>query len=235
MARAQSPCKPHSRTVSCTANATATASESKAAKEQQMAHQQGRSGRWRRCLPWRRWLRQRRCRPCRPSVPSPQRRLHAHTPAPCAGLPYMGAVTTGYAQTPTAPLAPKPRHSHTTDGSAQSAHDKPEAAQTQKAYSRQCGLPRQHEGCQHGADTCCASCTSWARGTCHTQPHAAVVRCFCPHCDAHPRNDPKGADVLAWERTANPHSVAKPVASECGWRRRHAPNTASSPAAPWTP
>ena len=235
MARAQSPCKPHSRTVGCTANATATASESKAAKEQQMAHQQGQSGLWRRCLPWRRWLRRRRCRPCRPSVPSPQRRLHARTPAPCAGLPCVSAVTTGYAQTPTAPLAPRPRHSHTTDGSAQSVHDKPEAAQTQKAYSRQCGLPRQHKGCQHGADTCCASCTSWARGTCHTQPHAAVVRCFCPHCDAHPRNDPKGADVLAWERTANPHSVAKPVASECGWRRRHAPNTESSPAGPWTP
>ena len=174
-----------------------------------MAHQQGQSGLWRRCLPWRRWLRRRRCRPCRPSVPSPQRRLHAHTPAPCAGLLCVGAVTTGYAQTPTAPLAPRPRHSHTTDGSAQSAHDKPEAAQTQKAYSRQCGLPRQHEGCQHGADTCCASCTSWARGTCHTQPHAAVVRCFCPHCDAHPRNDPKGADVLAWERTANPVPVAQ--------------------------
>ena len=31
------------------------------------------------------------------------------------------------------------------------------------------------------------------------------------------------------------HSVAKRVASECGWRRLHAPNTASSPAAPWTP
>ena len=177
-----------------------------------MAHQQGRSGRWRRCLPWRRWLRQRRCRPCRPSVPSPQRRLHAHTPAPCAGLLCVGAVTTGYAQTPTAPLAPRPRHSHTTDGSAQSAHDKPEAAQTQKAYSRQCGLPRQHKGCQHSADTWWALPavnTLLTIDTCHTQPHAAVVRCFCPHCDAHPRNDPKGADVLAWERRANPVPVAQ--------------------------
>ena len=84
-----------------------------------------------------------------------------------------------------------------------------DAALTQKAYSRQCGLPRQHKGCQHSADTCCASCTSWARGTCHTQPHAAVVRCFCPRCDAYPRNDPKGADVFARQRTANPVPVAQ--------------------------
>ena len=162
-----------------------------------MAHQ------CRPCHPWR------RCRPCRPSLHLSQRRLHAHTPAPCAGLPCVGAVTTGYAQIPTAPLTPRPLHRHMTDGSAQSAHGKQTQHRPKKRTAGSAASPRQHKGCQHSADTFFPVRPIFAIDTCHTQPHAAVVRCFCPHCDAHPRNDPKGADVLAWERTANPVPVAQ--------------------------
>ena len=89
-----------------------------------MAHQ---------CRPWR---------PCRPSLHLSQRRLHAHTPAPCAGLPCVGAVTTGHAQIPTAPLTPRPLHSHTTDGSAQSALGKQTQHRPKKRTAGKAGLPK---------------------------------------------------------------------------------------------
>ena len=157
-----------------------------------MAHQ---------CRPWR---------PCRPSLHLSQRRLHAHTPAPCAGLPCVGAVTTGHAQIPTAPLSPKPLHSHTTDGSAQSAHGKQTQHRPKKRTAGSAASPGNTK------DVSTAPIPSFPSTpflpltpATHTQPHAAVVRCFCPRCDAYPRNDPKGADVFARQRTANPVPVAQ--------------------------
>jgi hypothetical protein len=226
MARAQSPCKPHSRTVSCTANATATASESKAAKEQQMAHQ------CRPCLP------SRRCRPCRPSLHLSQRRLHAHTPAPCAGLPCRGAVTTGYAQIPAAPLTPRPLHSHTTDGSAQSAHGKQTQHRPIKRTAGSAGSPGNTKDVSTAPIPAVPAApvgpVAPATPSPMQQSSAASAHAAMPTLGTTPKA-PTSSRGSAQPIRCQSHSVAKRVASECGWRRLHAPNTASSPAAPWTP
>jgi hypothetical protein len=175
-----------------------------------MAHQQGqwRPYRpWRRCRPWRLPLQRRRCRPCHPSLRLSQQRLHAHKLAPCARLPYMGAVTTGYAQIATGPLPQSPTRSTAARRVPTINRGSTDPKSVQQAVwasqaTRRMSAQRRYLVCQlhqlgpwhlpHPAP--CSS--SWARGT-------------CPHCDAHPRNDRKGADVFAWERRANPVPVAQ--------------------------
>jgi hypothetical protein len=203
-----------------------------------MAHQQGQSGLWRRCLPWRRWLRRRRCRPCRPSLHLSQRRLHEHTPAPCAGLPCVGAVTTGYAQIPTAPLTPRPLHSHTTDGSAQSAHGKQTQHRPKKRTAGSAASPGNTKDVSTApipavpaapVGPVAPATPSPMQQSCAASAHAAM-----PTLGTTPKA-PTSSRGSAQPIRCQSHSVAKRVASECGWRRLHAPNTASSPAAPWTP
>ena len=199
---------------------------------------------WRRCRPCRPWrlpLRRRRCRPSRPSLHLSQRRLHAHTPAPCAGLPCVGAVTTGHAQIPTAPLTPRPLHSHTTDGSAQSALGK----QTQHRPKKRTAGSAASPGNTEDVSTApipggpCAPSTPFLPLTPATpspmqQSCAASAHAAMPTLGTTPKA-PTSSRGSAQPIRCQSHSVAKRVASECGWRRLHAPNTASSPAAPWTP